>query len=198
MPLRLPLPQPKAELSLSFARGILALALAVVIGFSSDLHLNGMMGTLGMYAVTDGVLAALFPSRRARSFLWSEAAVSVVLGLAMMVALPGDRALLFLFCVRNLCTASAEVLEARSLDRGGWLKPHNPHAYLAYAGLSSMFLSVAFMITGAFAYGALELHACLAGQLGIWATLVVTYVLRARKTGLPDGGALANGRHSTV
>lgn len=89
------------------------------------------------------------------------------------------------------------MIEARSLDRSTWLRPHEPHAYLAYAGLSSMFLAVAFMITGAFGYGALDLHACLAGQLAIWAALVMTYALRARKRG-PLDTALVNGRRSTV
>jgi hypothetical protein len=199
MQLRFQLPQPRSELWVAFARGILALTLAAAIGLSPYLHLHGMMGTLGMYAVTDGVLAALFPSRPARRFLWSEAAASIVLGLAMMLALPNERTLLGLFCLRNLCTAGAEVLESRALDRTSWLKPHRPHAYLAYAGLSSTFFSLAFLIAAAFGYGALDLHACLAGQLGIWASLVMTYVLRARKTGLLDAdSALVRGRHSTV
>lgn len=210
MELRFQLPQPRSELWVAFARGVLALALAAAIGLSPYLHLHGMMGTLGLYAVTDGVLAALFPSRPARRFLWSEAAASVVLGLVMMLALPDERTLLVLFCVRNLFTASAEVVESRTLDvaltRGGarldraaWLKPQKPHAYLAYAGLSSIFFSLAYLIAAAFGYGALDLHACLAGQLGIWAGLVITYVLRARKTGLLDGdSALVHGRHSTI
>jgi hypothetical protein len=183
----------------TFARGILALMLAAAIGFSPYLHLQGMMGTLGLYAVTDGVLAALFPSRPARRFLWSEAVLSITLGFAMMMASPGDRTLLVLFCVRNLCTAGTEVLESRTLDRSGWLKPRKPHAYLAYAGLSSIFFSLAFMITSAFDYGAIDLHACLAGQLGIWAALVITYVLRARKMGLMNADdALVSGRHSAI
>jgi hypothetical protein len=70
---------------------------------------------------------------------------------------------------------------------------------LAYAGLSSIFFSLTFMITAAFGYGALDLHACLAGQLSVWAGLVITYVLRARKTGLLDAdSALLNGRQRTV
>lgn len=199
MQLRFQLPQPRSELWVAFARGVLALTLAAAIGFSPYLHLQGMMGTLGLYAVTDGVLAALFPSRPARPFLWSEAAASIVLGLVMMLALPDERVLLVLFCVRNLCTASTEVLESRTLDRVAWLKPQKPHAYLAYAGLSSVFFSLAFLITAIFGYGALDLHACLAGQLGIWAGLVITYVLRARKTGLLNAdSALAHGRHSTI
>ena len=199
MQLRFQLPQPRSELWVAFARGVLALTLAAAIGLSPYLHLHGMMGTLGMYAVTDGVLAALFPSRPARRFLWSEAAASIVLGLVMMLALPGERTLLVLFCVRNLITASTEVLEARALDRVAWLKPDKPHAYLAYAGLSSAFFSLAFLITSAFGYGALDLHACLAGQLGIWSGLVITYVLRARKTGLLNTeSALVRGRHSTL
>lgn len=101
---RFAMPQPKSESSIAFARAVLALTLAAVLGFSPYLHLEGMIGTLGMYAVTDGVLAALFPSRPARRFLWAEAALSIALGLAMMLALPSDRALLTLFCVRNLGT----------------------------------------------------------------------------------------------
>lgn len=197
MQLRFPIPQPRSELWVAFARGILALTLGAALALSPYLHLHGMMGTLGMYAVTDGVLATLFPSRPARRFLWAEAGASIALGLVMMLALPDERTLLWLFCVRNLLTAGTEVVEARALDRGAWLKPDKPHACLAYAGLSSMFFATAFMITGAFGYGALDLHACLAGQLSIWAGLVITYVLRARKTGLL-GDSLVSGYHSTV
>lgn len=199
MQLRFPLPQPKTELWVSFARGILALTLAGALGFSPYLHLSGLMGTLGMYAVTDGVLAALFPSRPARRFLWAEASISIVLGLAMMIALPGERALLWLFCARNLCTASAEVLESRALDGAAWLKLRSTHAYLAYAGMSSMFFSLAFAVVAFFGYGALDLHACLAGQLSVWAGLVIAYVMRARKTGWMEAdSSLVASQQTTV
>lgn len=199
MQLRFPLPQPKTELWVAFARGILALTLAGAIGFSPYLHLAGMMGTLGMYAVTDGVLAALFPSRPARRFLWGEAAISIVLGLTMMLALPGERALLWLFCARNLCTASAELLESHALDGAAWLRPRAVHACLAYAGMSSMLLSLAFMVVAFFGYGALDLHACLAGQLAIWAALVISYVMRARKSGwMESDNSLVSSQQSAL
>jgi hypothetical protein len=199
MQLRFPIPQPRSELWVAFARGILAVTLGAALALSPYLHLHGMMGTLGMYAVTDGVLATLFPSRPARRFLWAEAAASILLGLLMMLALPDEHTLLWLFCLRNLFTAGIEVFEARTLDRGVWLEPQRPHAYLAYAGLSSTFFSLAFMITALFGYGALDLHVCLAGQLSVWAALVITYALRARKTGLLDAdSSLVNSGQSTV
>lgn len=170
------------EVCLTIARAALALTLALAFAFTPHLFLEGMIGTLGMYAVTDAVFAslarprtkALHSTRLARV----EGGISFVLGLLIMTT-DTQQGLLVAFCVRNLAVCSIELLRARDRTAGyRWLSWRAPGAYLAYAALSASALSLAFMVAAGFGYGALDLYACIAGQLWIWSSLIVAHAIR--------------------
>lgn len=171
----------RSEYWLMGVRAVLAFALALAIGFSPYLHLKGLVGTLGMYAVTDGVLSALVLRPARVRYTTAEAVVSIALGLAMMLWTQNERPLLILFCVRNIAVAGAEILFAHASDSGAWFTSRNRHALLTYAALSAIGLSLAYLVAAMFGYGALDLHSCLAGQLGIWSALVFAHVVRLRR-----------------
>jgi hypothetical protein len=171
-----------AEVCLTIARAALALTLALAFAFTPHLFLEGMIGTLGMYAVTDAVFASLArpqtKSQSATRLAYVEGALSFVLGLLIM-ATDTQQGLLVAFCLRNLAVCSIELLRARDGKPGyRWLSWRAPGAYLAYAALSASALSLAFMVAAGFGYGALDLYACIAGQLWIWSSLIVAHAIR--------------------
>jgi hypothetical protein len=171
-----------AEVCLTIARAALALTLALAFAFTPHLFLEGMIGTLGMYAVTDAVFASLArpqtKSRSATRLAYVEGGLSFVLGLLIM-ATDTQQGLLVAFCLRNLAICSIELLRARNRTPGyRWLSWRAPGAYLAYAALSASALSLAFMVAAGFGYGALDLYACIAGQLWIWSSLIVAHAIR--------------------
>jgi uncharacterized membrane protein HdeD (DUF308 family) len=171
------------EVCLTGARAVLALVLALALVLTPHLFLEGLVGTLGMYAVTDAVFASLArvdaPDARSTRYVRLEGALSFVLGIVVMLAAGTQGVLLVLFCVRNLLVSSSELLLARQLRTGrDWLSWRAPGAYLAYAGLSASALSVGFLIAASFGYGALDLYACIAGQVWIWSSLMVAHAIR--------------------
>jgi uncharacterized membrane protein HdeD (DUF308 family) len=171
------------EVCLTGARAVLALVLALALVLTPHLFLEGLVGTLGMYAVTDAVFASLArvdaPNARSTRYVRLEGALSFVLGIVIMLAADTQGGLLVLFCVRNLLVSSSELLLARELRTGrNWLSWRAPGAYLAYTGLSASALSIGFLVAAGLGYGALDLYACIAGQLWIWSSLMVAHTIR--------------------
>ena len=163
------------------ARALAGLLFALALAFSSSVYLSGLAGALGMYAVTDGVLALLAARRWAARPVAVEAVVSIVFGLLIMAGPSTQQALLVMWSVRNIVAAMSELLHARQLDGAGWLRVHQPDALYAYAALSALLVSSAFVVASLFGYGAMDMHSCIAGQVGLWALLIGAHALRLRK-----------------
>lgn len=191
MPHRSLLTHRTAELWLTAARAALALLVGLALVTTQNLYLDRMVGMLGMYAATDGVMAALSRRRTTPRAAWSEGAAGLLLGSAIMLWAESERGLLLLFCVRTLLVGGAELMIARQMSGSGagWLGPRTLGAFLAYAALSALGLSLAFLVAAMFGYGALDLYACIAGQLAIWAGLVTTHAVRLRRHSQTEGRA---------
>lgn len=168
------------------ARAALAMLLSIGLAFTQSIHLAALVGALGMYAVTDGVLAGIAQPRSRRRYAVAEALVSSAFGLWILVLFPAPRGLLLWFCARNAATAAVAVWMVSAVRRSsspaqpaarfGWLRASEPYAYWLYAALSALLLSTAFAAISAFGYGALELRWCLAGELAIWSGLAFAHV----------------------
>lgn len=198
MPYRSLLTHRSAEIWLTAARAALAVTVGLAIVTTRNLYLDGMVGTLGMYAATDGVMAALSRRRTTPRAAWAEGAMGVLLGVVIMLWADSERALLVLFCARTLLVAGTELLIARQTSGAGWLTPQAPGAFLAYAALSAMALSLAFLVAAMLGYGALDLYACLAGQLGVWAGLMAAHTMRLRRrNSVPAPAEPSRVRHRT-
>lgn len=170
-----------SEVCLTWARLALAASLALSLAFTPHLFLRGLIGSLGMYALTDGVFAALSRPHAAERYARLEGALSFVLGIVIMLA-DTQRELLALFCARNLLVASGELLLARKASRAGdWFKLQAPGAFLAYAALSASALSVGLMLAAYLGYGALDLILGVAGQLALWAGLIGAHAARSAR-----------------
>jgi uncharacterized membrane protein HdeD (DUF308 family) len=182
MPQRFHLTHRTVEVWLTGARALLALSVALALVLTPELHLLSVVGTLGMYAATDGVIAALSRRRTTLRAAWAEGVLGVLLGIVIMLWADTQRALLVLFCVRTLLVAAIELLMAWRRSVGhvghGWLAPHARMALLAYAALSAFALALALACMAPAGYGALDLYACIAGQLTIWAILIAGHGLR--------------------
>jgi hypothetical protein len=195
MPQRSLLSHRTAEVWLTAARALLALTVALAIVTTQHLYLDRMVGMLGMYAATDGVIAALSRRRTTLRAAWAEGVIGVLLSIVIMAWADTERGLLVLFCARTLLVAGVELLVARQISGSGWLTPRAHAAFLAYAALSAIGLSVAFLIAALLGYGALDLYACIAGQLGIWSGLMVTHAFRLRRRNLAETPVRAPARH---
>ena len=195
MPQRPHLTHRTVELWLTGARTVLAISVALALVLSDQLHLQSLVGTLGMYAATDGVIAALSRRRTTLRAAWAEGVLGTLLGIVIMVWTDTSRGLLVLFCVRTMLVAVVELLVARAMSGPGWLTPRAPGAMLAYAALSAIVLSLALSLMAPAGYGALDLYACLAGQLTIWASLIAAHTVRLRRrnaSASADANANAN------
>ena len=178
MPHRSYLTHRTVEVWLTGARALLALSVALALVLTRELHLESVVGTLGMYAVTDGVIAALSRRRTTLRAAWAEGVLGVLLGIMIMLWADTQRALLVLFCVRTLLVAALELFVVWRRSGHGWLAPKAARALLAYAALSALALSLALACMAPAGYGALDLYACIAGQLTIWAILIAGHGLR--------------------
>ena len=194
MPQRSLLTHRTAEVWLTAARAALALLVGLAIVTTQNLYLDRLVGTLGMYAATDGVMAALSRRRTTLRAAWIEGVAGLVLGSAIMLWADSQRGLLVLFCARTLLVAGAELMIARQISGSGWLTPRAPAALLGYAALSALALASAFLIAAIVGYGALDLYACIAGQLGVWAGLVAAHAVRLRRRNLQETSAPAPSR----
>lgn len=179
------------------ARALAALLFALALGFSPNVHLSGLAGAIGMYAVTDGVLAMLSARRTHARPVALEGVVSIVFGFVVLLGVGSQQALLITWSVRNVVAASSELLHARTLDGPGWLHAQKPDALYAYAALSALVISVAFLVASAFGYGAVDMHSCIAGQLGVWSLLIGAHAWRTRKLAAHQG-ELSGARVSRV
>ncbi|HEX6244637.1 MAG TPA: hypothetical protein VFZ61_27150, partial [Polyangiales bacterium] len=175
MPQRSLLTHRTAELWLTAARAALALTVGLAIVTTENLYLDRLVGTLGMYAATDGAMAALSRRRTTPLAAWTEGIVGLLAGSAIMIWSNTERGLLVLFCARTVVVAGAELMVARQMGGAGWLAWRAPSAFLGYAALSALGLALAFLVAAIVGYGALDLYACIAGQLGIWAGLMAAH-----------------------
>jgi hypothetical protein len=182
---------------LTALRTMLAASLALAIALTPHLFLRGLVGSFGMYAVTDGVFAALSRPRSAERSARFEGALSLVLGSAIMLGSDSQQSLLTLFCVRNVLVAGGDLLLAWRTGGRGWLKPRAPAAWLAYAALGLGALAISFLFARAGGEGALDLSAYLAGQLALWAALMGAHTLRITRRPASADEAYAIGPRRT-
>jgi hypothetical protein len=171
------------ESSISAARVAVALSLGLAFWCGGPLFLRAMVGSLGMYAVTDGVFAALTGGPRLARAARIEGALSVCFGLLILLQGGGEGALLVLFSLRGLGVALVGLVlglagDPRELRHS--LSPTTAGALRRYALLWLAGTSAAFLLLAVRGHGALELSGWLAGQLVLWAALLV---LHARRTG---------------
>lgn len=150
------------------AGGALMLALAIVV--TDNLYTSGFAGTLGLYAVTEGVLAGITWLRDRRFRLFTvEATTGIVLGLAILLFARSATVLLLLFATRGLVLAGVHALQARES-----LPKRNAKIPMILAGLCAL-VSLGFLIISAFGYDALDLYACIAGYQALFAGVLAAY-----------------------
>lgn len=167
------------ETSVSVARAGAALSLGLALWLAPHLFLSGMVGSLGMYAVTDGVFASITGCPRTERAARLAGALSLLMGFVIMLAGGGARGLLLLFALRSLAVALVELglgLEAAGL--GESLVPRASGALRRYAALLLAGTSAAFLALAAAGHGALALSSWLAWQLVLWAALLLAHVRR--------------------
>ena len=157
----------------------MALSLGFALMVTPDLFLRGLIGALGMYAVTDGVYAALSQPRGGARYMRLEGVMSLLLGIAIMLGAETQRGLLLLFALRGLLVSATELGVARMQVRGRELfQLRSPDVYRDYAAASIGTLSLGLLLLGYLGYGALDLYAVVAGQLALWACLLIAHMRR--------------------
>jgi uncharacterized membrane protein HdeD (DUF308 family) len=159
---------------LFLARAIVALLLAVAIVATPLLDHERFAGMLGLYAVTEGVFTAIIWLRDGHlKELALEAALSIAAGLIMLLWADTAGRLLVMVSLRALAVAAAQAAFARHMRTPGspWL--------LGSAAVSAL-IALGFLIVKAFGYDAMDLYACIAGQLGIAGALLAVYAFKLR------------------
>jgi uncharacterized membrane protein HdeD (DUF308 family) len=159
--------------TLFVARAVIAFLLAVAIVATDRLHLDGFIGMLGLYAVTDGVLAGIAWLRERHFTQFGlEGALSIATGLTMLVWSDTAAELLVVVAARAIVLGAVQGLYSRRLHGG-----RNADLLLIGAGLS-MLVGVGFLVVTKFGYDALDLHVCIAGYLAIFGGELLTYGLK--------------------
>jgi uncharacterized membrane protein HdeD (DUF308 family) len=164
---------------LFLARAVVALLLAVAIVATPLLDRERFAGMLGLYAVTEGVFSAIIWLRDGHlKELALEAALSIAAGLIMLMWADTAARLLVFVSLRALAVAAAQAAFARHLRTPGspWL--------LGAAGTSAL-IAIGFLVVTAFGYDAMDLYACIAGQLAIAGTLLAIYAFKLRGSHSP-------------
>jgi uncharacterized membrane protein HdeD (DUF308 family) len=186
------------EICLVAARAVLALSLALAMAFTPHLFLRAMIGSLGMYAVTDGVFTALWSPRGAEHLARLEGALSLAFGIAIMLVGETQDGLLLVFSARNLLVSSIELRVAFKQSGGRpCFSPRAQGAYLVYAALAMAALACGFVLAGLMGHGALDLNVGLSVQLGLWSMLLLAHVRRLQQSRAPTSATpeLAVRRH---
>ena len=164
---------------LFLARAVVALLLAVAIVATPRLDLARFAGMLGLYAVTEGVFTGiLWLHDTTRRELGLEAAASIAGGLIILLWASTPARLLVLVALRALAVAALQAAFARRTRAygGRWIS--------ATAG-SSALIAAGFLVVAAFGYDAMDLYACIAGQLGILGALLATFAFKLRSSAEP-------------
>ncbi len=150
------------------AGGAVMLALAIVV--TDNRYTSGFVGTLGLYAVTEGVLAGITWLRDRRFRLFTvEATTGIVIGLAILLFARSATVLLLLFATRGLILAGVHALQARQS-----LPKRNAKVPMILAGLCAL-VSLGFLMICAVSYVALALYARIAGYQALFAGVLVAY-----------------------